>query len=78
MPRVGGIADAVWQFLIEPIDPQARLDARIKQKMYLARYGRESVFAWENRELSELDAYFKALVDLISKENAISSVTENR
>jgi hypothetical protein len=78
MPRVWGIADAIWQFLIAPIEPKERLAGRIKQKMYLARYARESVFGWEEREVSELDAYFVALVDLISKENELSRVSEDR
>lgn len=78
MPRVWGVVDAVWQFLIPPIDPLEQLAGRIKQKAYLARYARESVFVWEDREVSELDAYFKAVVDLISKENELSRVSEDR
>jgi hypothetical protein len=78
MPRVGGSVDAIWQFLLDPIDPKARLAGRIKQKMYLARYARESVFVWEHRDIGELDAYFAALVEIISKENELSRVSEDR
>jgi len=78
MPRGGSMSDAIWQFLIQLVEPKVRLESRVHQKMYLARYARESVFVWEDREVVELDAYFAALVTLISKENELSRVSENR
>ena len=78
IPHVWNLSDSIWQFLMTSIDPAEREQQRIKQKMYLARYGRESVFVWEDREVSELDTYFLALVDLISKENDIQRASEER
>jgi hypothetical protein len=75
MPRVGGPADAVWQFLID-IDPTLRLKMRMRQKLYLARYGRVGIFDWEERELSELDAYFKALSDMLAEESPVTHGSE--
>jgi hypothetical protein len=49
-------------------DPEKLLEARTKQKMYLARYGRVSPFEWEDRDLGELRGHFEALVDLIKAE----------
>ena len=78
IPHVWNLSDSIWQFLMTSIDPKEQTERRIKQKMYLARYARESVFTWDDREIAELDAYFLALVDLISKENESQRAAEER
>jgi hypothetical protein len=71
----GGHIDACWDLLIS-IDPGERLKQRVQQKIYLARYARQDVFAWETRETSELDAYFEATSEMIKGENSASNVED--
>jgi hypothetical protein len=46
--------------------------------MVLARYGRQDYFAWEDREIQELDAASEALRDVIEHENELSRMEEER
>jgi hypothetical protein len=48
------------------------------QRMMLGRYGRQDYFAWEDREITELDRASEALRDLIDRENAYSRMEEER
>lgn len=73
----GLMSDACWHRNVR-IDPGERLAMRTKQKVYLARYGRQDMFAWEHRELSELEAAFRALVELMRHENSLSRMGEDR
>lgn len=76
-PHSGTNADAYWQFLLW-MDGKEHLAMRMKQKVYLARYGRIDPFSWESREITELDAYFFGMIDLVSKENDLSKSSEDR
>lgn len=60
--------DAFWHLLVE-FDPVEELRRRTKQKAYLARYGRQDWFAWEDREVSELDEAVRAIGDIVEAEN---------
>lgn len=64
-----------WDVEIDPVELER---ARMKQKVYLARYARQDVFSWEDREVVELQRYFEELADIISQENAISRRQEDR
>jgi hypothetical protein len=66
---------ALWDVEVDPVELER---ARIKQKMYLARYARQDVFSWEHREVTELQRYFDELAAIVREENAISSAQENR
>lgn len=71
----GTATDALWPYFVE-IDGEELLKARIKQKMLLARYARQSLFEWENREVNELRRYFEALTEVIKDENAMQRMRE--
>lgn len=60
------------------IDPIERERDRTKQKVYLARYARQSLFEWEEREVTELQRYFEALADIIGQENSHTRMQEDR
>jgi hypothetical protein len=51
------------------IDAVALMKLRTKQKMELARYGRQSVLQWDNVLLSDFLAYHRALVEVVNDEN---------
>lgn len=63
----GTYVDAVWTLLYR-LDPNELLQYRRSQKVYLARYMRESVHSWEHREVIELQAYFDETNELIKRE----------
>lgn len=60
------------------IDPDEVLKSRTMQKVYLARYARQSLFEWEDREVSELQTFFEALSEILKQENGLSSANEDR
>lgn len=60
------------------IDPAEVTKSRTMQKVYMARYARQSVFDWEHREVRELQEYFEALSEIIKQENGLSSMQEDR
>lgn len=70
-------ADACWDLLFR-LDPDELLRARVTQKVYLARYARQSVFDWEHRDVRELQEYFTEMVKFIQRENAASRSQEDR
>ena len=72
-----GRGNAVWSNLIS-IDLIEYAQSRVKQKLYLARYARQSVFDWEDREVSELSEYFAATVKMIENENEMGRMQEDR
>lgn len=56
------------------LDPEEALRTRTKQKAYLARYGRMDWFAWENREVTELDEATRAISEILEKEQEAGEV----
>lgn len=64
----GSWFDCSWHLLIE-IDPDVQLRFRAKQKAYLARYGRQGWYTWENREVSELDEAYREIGAIVEEEN---------
>lgn len=57
------------KYILAEIDPAALLKLRTKQKIELARYGRQSVLQWDTVLLSEFLAYHRALVEVVNEEN---------
>jgi hypothetical protein len=53
-------------------DPEEILQMRLKAKVYLARYARIDPFAWEQRDVNELYAYFLEVSRLVGEENELS------
>jgi hypothetical protein len=81
--RLGGLVpmddedlNAFWHHL--SVDPAEILRTRTRQKMYLARYARQSIFEWEHRDVRDLQDSFEELVDLIKQENAVNRVQEDQ
>jgi len=64
----GTYVDAFWHLLTD-IDPIKALKWRAEQKAYLARYGRQSWFAWEHRDVTELEEAYQTLAEIVKKEN---------
>ena len=60
------------KYILAEIDPVVVLKLRTKQKIELARYGRQSVLQWDNVLLSEFLAYHRALVEVVNEENGRS------
>ncbi len=68
-------SDAFWHYFVGLV-PSEVLERRLKQKVYLARYARISPDFWEGRETNELRAYYKATIELVNEESAISRTIE--
>ena len=65
-----------WQFV--EIDPDERLAQRRRQRMYLARYGRQDYYVWEDKDVQELDAAARTLSDILGEESSLAGWEENR
>lgn len=76
MVKSGTAIDAFWHVTVE-FDPVEMLRHRAKQKIYLARYGRQSVLQWGDVDVTELTEYFEVLSELISEENG-GGISEDR
>lgn len=50
---------------------------RAKQRAFMARYGRQSWFAWDEHATEELDEACEALVELMSDESGAGRMTED-
>jgi hypothetical protein len=51
------------------VDPVELLERRLREKLSLSRYGRIDPFAWEQRDINELRAYYGQLVELLKLEH---------
>lgn len=67
---------AGWHFI--EVDPDELNRNRSRQRMYLARYGRQDYFVWESKDVQELDEAFEVLVEMIKQENELSREAEDR
>lgn len=74
--RTGGAVDAFWH-LIYPLDGQEILTIREKQKMQLARYGKQSLLQWDDVEISEIRKWHERLAELVKSENPTTSGSED-
>lgn len=54
------------------------LRVRTRQKIYLGRYARQDYFVWEHRELTDMLAAFEELCAIVSEENEVARVKEDR
>lgn len=52
-----------------PLDPEAEETRRLRQRIYLSRYGSEPVWGWDDRLVWELDAAYAEMNRLILREN---------
>jgi hypothetical protein len=50
-------------------DPLATLQARRRQIVEFARYGRQSVFEWDDVDVNEFHAYHMTLIELLNEEH---------
>jgi hypothetical protein len=66
--RLGNAADAYWHYSIR-MDPTEMLEFRLDQKVYLARYTGINPFVWEDKEVTELQSYYRATCKLVKLEN---------
>lgn len=62
-----------WRYGLLPSD---RKRDRMKQKIQLARYARMDIYAWEHRPVSELNAAYDALRELLKEEGALTRAGE--
>ena len=67
----------MWHLHV-PIDPVEWLRWRAKQKVYLARYGRQSILQWGDVDVTEMAEYYELLVEIIRDENTVVGLTEDR
>jgi hypothetical protein len=68
--------ESFWHLLFW-FDPDERLKARVKQKMQLGRYGHQNFYQWDDKPLSEFNAAYDALADIMSAESASQSHAED-
>lgn len=76
-PHHGTSGDACWHATVS-IDPGGVLKTRARQKAYLARYGRQSLLQWEDREVAELVSSYVAVSELVGEENSLIKRGEDR
>lgn len=65
------IADSVWHHL-RKFDFADLMRLRRRQIMWLAKYGRQSLFAWEDRPVTELNFWASQLLEVLEAENPIA------
>jgi hypothetical protein len=58
------------------LDPEERLAIRRKQKLSLARYGRQSIFDWADVPVTELIEWYLELGELVNQEGDIQRMKE--
>jgi len=73
------VADAMWHHTVE-VDGEELLKTRRKQKLQLARYGRQPFLAaeWDDVDVAELGEWYRALKELLDEEDAVSRGMEDR
>jgi hypothetical protein len=54
--------------LLSKLDADKIVRNRLWKKMVLARYARIDPFAWEERDLRELDEHFEVIVEILKAE----------
>lgn len=77
IPTTGHLTDSYWHHWYDE-DPKEIEKYRMKQRLCLARYARQNIFDWENREVNELQSYYAELTDMIVKENETSRRHEDQ
>lgn len=66
----GSDIDAIWNLILaEDLDPVEVGKTRRFQKMFMARYGKQSVMQWDDYPLSEFTKDFSELLEIVNKEN---------
>lgn len=73
----GGGVDSFWSQLLN-LDPEELGKLRRHQMMALARYGRQSLLDWEDRETNELRSWYEELRLLMEAESTAGKVVEDR
>ena len=63
--------------LLEADDPDDALDFHYQRKMFLARYGRQSLMQWDEVPVTEINRYMNALIKLLKEESSDSKLTED-
>ena len=69
--------DAFWHHLLVR-DPVEFENLRRHQMMALGRYGRQPISMWDEFDVTELDAWYAELKELITREGAASKAAEDR
>jgi len=72
---LGSSIDAYWVHIME-YDCAAFVKARRRIKLFLARYGRQSVLQWGDTDVTEITEYFYALVEMMSGEGVSEEASE--
>jgi hypothetical protein len=63
----GTLIDAHWHLFVD-YDIELAKKARRRQIVFLARYGRQSMFVWDDLPVSVLDEKFQDLKELLDDE----------
>ena len=69
------LADSLVHHLVS-LDVPEWERMRRRQKLYLARHGRISVFEWEHREVTELNLYYTDLSEMIAAQGGDNPIAE--
>ena len=67
--------DAFWHHLLD-LDPEELGRLRRHQIMALARYARAPLLGWDDVEVTELQAWYSELRDLLKAENESSRMED--
>ncbi len=73
----GTPVDAFWYHIMH-VDPLELGEIRGHQLMALARYARQSLFGWDDVDVTEVRFWYRQLKELMKLEAEASKVTEDR
>ncbi len=72
----GTAVSSCWQHFVDMDLDELRL-GRDRMKMALARYGRQSLWCWDDKPVTELVHWYRLLCDLVEGENEVQRITED-
>ena len=66
-----------WRMLLAVDDPDEALDFHYQRKVFLARYGKQSMLQWDDVPFTEINRYMNALLKMLKSESADSKLVED-
>ena len=66
-----------WRMLLRFDDVDDMLRLNYERRMFLARYGKQSVLQWDEVPVTEIIRYVEALTSLLKQESATTKLTED-
>lgn len=67
----------LWHMFFQMRSAEETLAMRRKQIMQLARYGRQSIFEWDDVSVDEVEEWIETLSEIIKAENATGGTEDH-